>query len=933
MRSIGVRLLLQGLQPFAQGVEFLFQGRAAVALRLQRRFELGLLFLCESDLFLRALALHLCHLFGFQRALLVRHGPVALRIRVRQFPAARRLASSADHGFLHPAFGLLMRPAGPFLRLGHGALVPLTMLLLHPFPLFGMLPFQAALAGMAFNDLATKHPDLALRRIQRRQLTLQTKQTHLEFQRVSRFAKEVRLLFHPRRRLGSHFDLLSDDAAFAFKFFRPPLGQMMDQLPLKLQASHPQIDEAFRFRSPRIASNRLLFQRLVQQRHLLPDQVALLLARDRPVERMNFASFRPLPASRRTDPVQFTPEPGDLIVRTAALLPAFARLRQSPLQMMNPFLAFALRALLITPAMFLRALAPNPLFALAPLDAFTLPGFPIAIALSLTLTRPLVLVVRTGEGEPGHQGRRQQDRGAHRDRDANKPRPRGPGQFPSLLIQQHVDSPRGLQSAIRDAGRRNGTLRNPRRPLEPVRLKLPACPPNCSKWDWKFDESGLVLTSLSPPWPTDTTIMKPTDLRGILRYIPQFRRKTFVISVDGAVVADENFANILQDLAVLRSLNIRVVLAHGAAAQIAALAAERGQSASNLDGTGVTDDGTLDLAISAANRVTHEILEKLSAQDLRAAWCNSVTAHPVGIIGGVDHLHTGKVERVDVEMLERLLNDGIVPVIPPLGFDGEGASFRLNSDAAARALAEALDAVKLIYLTTADGLLRRGELIRQIQACELETALRGEDHGFDPDTVSKASHAALACRNGIPRAHVINGCVNEGLLAEVFSNEGIGTLVFANEYRAIRPARRKDIRSILNLTKEPVAKAELVERSRAEIEADLADYYIHEIDDNPVACVALHRRPDHDSAELAYLCVNASHENQGIGSRMAKFVEETAREAGVKRLFTVSAQTFNFFAKRGFSETSPDELPPERRAAYEKSGRQSKVLVKNLSAD
>ena len=135
--------------------------------------------------------------------------------------------------------------------------------------------------------------------------------------------------------------------------------------------------------------------------------------------------------------------------------------------------------------------------------------------------------------------------------------------------------------------------------------------------------------------------MKPTDLRGILRYIPQFRRKTFVISVDGAVVADDNFANLLLDVAVLRSLNIQVVLAHGAAAQIAKLAAKRSVTPSNLDGAGVTDNDTFDLAVSAANRLTHEILEKLSAQDLRAAWCNCVTAHPLGIIDGVDHLHTG----------------------------------------------------------------------------------------------------------------------------------------------------------------------------------------------------------------------------------------------------------------------------------------------------
>src|SRR5882672_12363762 len=141
--------------------------------------------------------------------------------------------------------------------------------------------------------------------------------------------------------------------------------------------------------------------------------------------------------------------------------------------------------------------------------------------------------------------------------------------------------------------------------------------------------------------------MKLTDLRGILQYIPRFREKTFLISVDGAIVTDENFANILLDVAVLRSLNIRVVLVHGASAQIKALADERRSRASDLDGAGITDADTLQLALTAANRLTHEILEGLSANDLRAACTNAIIAHPMGIIQGVDHLFTGKVERVD----------------------------------------------------------------------------------------------------------------------------------------------------------------------------------------------------------------------------------------------------------------------------------------------
>jgi amino-acid N-acetyltransferase len=184
--------------------------------------------------------------------------------------------------------------------------------------------------------------------------------------------------------------------------------------------------------------------------------------------------------------------------------------------------------------------------------------------------------------------------------------------------------------------------------------------------------------------------VKPTDLRGILQYIPRFRDRTFVIAIDGAIAADDNFANLLLDVAVLRSLNIRVVLVHGAARQIASLAARENTTPTSLDGTGITDADTLRIGIAAANLVTHELLKGLAACDLRAVYANGIVASPVGIIQGIDQLFTGKVEKVEVELFQALLVQGIVPFVPPLGFDGEGRTYRVNSDAIATAIAVAL---------------------------------------------------------------------------------------------------------------------------------------------------------------------------------------------------------------------------------------------------
>jgi len=425
--------------------------------------------------------------------------------------------------------------------------------------------------------------------------------------------------------------------------------------------------------------------------------------------------------------------------------------------------------------------------------------------------------------------------------------------------------------------------------------------------------------------------VKLTDLRDILHYIPQFREKVFILAVDGEIVTGDNFATLLLDVALLWSLNIRVVLVHGASAQIRALAEEQHVKASDFDGTGVTDAATLNLALAAANRLTHEILEGLSANDLRAASTNVIIAHPAGIIQGVDQLFTGKVERVDADLLHSLLTQGVVPVIPPLGFDGDGKTYRVNSDGVAVAVADHLKAIKLIFVTSKDGLIHRGQLIRQMLVPELSRLIQQDSAGFPPELLSKAQHATAAGNAGVPRVHVINGTLDEGLLGEVFSSHGLGTLIYANEYENIRPAKKKDVRAIQFLTKQAVEADELVKRTKAMIEKSLGDYFIFEVDKNPIACVALHEYREQNQAELACLYVSSSHENQGIGRKLIQFVENRARELGFRDLLALSTQAFTYFqSKAGFVEGRPDDLPPARREAYEQSGRNSKVLVKHL---
>jgi amino-acid N-acetyltransferase len=422
-----------------------------------------------------------------------------------------------------------------------------------------------------------------------------------------------------------------------------------------------------------------------------------------------------------------------------------------------------------------------------------------------------------------------------------------------------------------------------------------------------------------------------TDLREMLRYVPQFRDRIFVIALDGAVVADDNFANLMLDIHLLRSLRIGVVLVHGASLQVRQLAEATGKKVSNFDGAGITDEVTLDLAITAANRITHEILEGLSTHDLRAAYSNALTAHPAGILRGVDYLWTGRVDRIDVALLETLLKADIIPVIPPLGCDGDANTYRLNSDTVAVEVARALHAAKLIYLTMAPGIRLGGQLLRHLSVDEAQNILKSQSSEVDPDILSKLEQGARAARMGVPRVHIIDGREQEGLLAEVFSNEGIGTLIHANEYQAIRKAMKKDIRALYTLIQAGVESDELMRRTRTDIERQIDEFYLFEVDRVPVGCCALHRYAEDRKAEVACVFVDTRYENQGIGLKLVRFAEEQARAAGFETLFCLSTQAVNFFTQKcGFQLATPDDLPSPRREQYDRNGRKSQVLKKRL---
>lgn len=427
--------------------------------------------------------------------------------------------------------------------------------------------------------------------------------------------------------------------------------------------------------------------------------------------------------------------------------------------------------------------------------------------------------------------------------------------------------------------------------------------------------------------------INPTDLRGILNYVPRFLGQTFVISLDGSIIDNANLPNILLDIAVLRSLQINVVIAHGISKQLTELSVARGIRISNADGSGVTDKPTLDLAIHASSRASHQVLETLTQSGLKCAITNSVRSTPVGVIKGVDFRRSGKVDRIDAEFLTHLISKNIIPIIQPIGFDRNGHTLRINSDLLAIEVAFALKATKAIFVTEYEGLKIDDEFVGQLSVATLESKLsdRSSNSVKEP-FLSKAKHALAGVKGGIARIHVLDGNIHDGLIREIFSNEGVGTLVYGNEYQQIRQAVRADITRIYNLTYGSVEKEELVLRSIESIELEINDYYVYEIDGNLVGCVLISRfQEDSNTAEINALFVHPLHQRQGIGSKLTKFACQKLKDSGVRRVIALSTQSIGFFETiSGFTESNPDSLPESRRKTYFSQNRNSKIFAKSL---
>ena len=421
-------------------------------------------------------------------------------------------------------------------------------------------------------------------------------------------------------------------------------------------------------------------------------------------------------------------------------------------------------------------------------------------------------------------------------------------------------------------------------------------------------------------------------------YVHAHRGRTFVVVFGGEAVADRTFRDLIHDLAMLHGLGIRLVLVHGARPQIEARLAQRGSGFRYVRGLRVTDDAALSCVKEAAGSLRVEI-EALLSQGLPhspmagvripVASGNFVTAKPLGVLEGVDYLHTGVVRRIDHQALRQRLDAGAIALMPPIGYSLTGEVFNLSAADVARSAAVALGADKLLFLIEESGFMdSSGQLISHLLGAEVDARIHASP-GLPEDLEQALRLGAEACAQGVRRVHLIDRRRDGALLRELFTRDGIGTLITSEPFEAVRPASIDDVAGILELLRPLEESGVLVRRSRERLETEIERFFLMERDGLVIACAALYCYPRDGMAELACVAVHPDYRNRGRGDLLLERLAGLARTRHIQRLFVLTTQTAHWFLERGFRPAGLADLPMEKQALYNLR-RNSKVFIKIL---
>jgi len=421
-------------------------------------------------------------------------------------------------------------------------------------------------------------------------------------------------------------------------------------------------------------------------------------------------------------------------------------------------------------------------------------------------------------------------------------------------------------------------------------------------------------------------------------YIRTHRGRTLVLTFGGEALEDGGLAPLIHDIALLNSLGIRVVLAHGARPQIESRLRERQLQIRYHQGLRVTDDAALACVKEASASVRLEIEALLSSGGsalpvagarVRVVSGNFITASPIGVRDGVDFGHTGEVRRIDADGIRRQLDDGAIVLLSPLGYSPTGEVFNLSAEQVAGAVAITLKADKLVSLIEASAVRdSNGLRVDQITPADAERLLRAR-RKLPEEITGHLYQAINACRSGVRRAHLLSRKIDGALLLELFSRDGVGTLITDETYEGLRRATIEDVGGILQLIEPLEQEGVLARRSRDLLECEIDHFTVIERDGAIIASAALYPYPKERVGELACLVVQPDYRNTGRAEALLDSLQRECKKAGLKHLFVLTTHTAQWFSERGFEKARIADLPVKRQALYNYQ-RNSRVYIKRL---
>jgi amino-acid N-acetyltransferase len=430
-------------------------------------------------------------------------------------------------------------------------------------------------------------------------------------------------------------------------------------------------------------------------------------------------------------------------------------------------------------------------------------------------------------------------------------------------------------------------------------------------------------------------------IRQTFGYINQFKGRTFVITIESSLVSHALFPVFIRDLVLLHRMGINIILVPGARERIDEILKKYNVKCKTVNGVRISPPEAIPLIKMAAFDVSNTIMTMLTESGAHAAIGNWVKAKSLGVRNGVDYQSSGVVEKVQVDIVQKVLSEGLIPIFPNIGWSAKGKPYNLSSNQLSYSIAVAMNAAKLFFTVDQLGIrvdtykipkevyVSSDGIISQLKVAQAGAFLDLNMTAAYDEQLELVSLAYKACKNGVERVHIVDGRVEGMVIKEVFSNRGFGTMIYANQHDNIRSMTIADVPEVFGLMQPAIEEELLVPRTIVELEEKMDDYIVYEVDGTIHGCCALHAFSD-KQGEIAGIVVDEMYKSLNIGSRMVSYQIERATVMKLKSVFVLTTQASDWFSQIGFSPISLHELPRERQKKYNRR-RNALILRYKLS--